>query len=240
MAIPFELVVTFGDDAEARPSWGINSSHCARSSGDTSPPWSAGIRKSFLDPAELKREWSDEPTDGSLPGLVLCDRLHEELDLSADHASCRFTCPPIGARSGQPDRRRTERDTGFLRPQGYFEEPSADDGQVERPGLRRPPARDPETFHIGEDKVEIEGVEALSRPFSERIHGEAPGVEPQSHRVFALVDVQVEEVARTGRRRGIAVQPVAGRDVYRRASSLLAKMCGPLSAPSASVLNALT
>ncbi|WP_035791690.1 hypothetical protein [Kitasatospora mediocidica] len=38
-----------------------------------------------MDPAELRNEWSAELSDGSLHGLVLCDKLHAELGLSADY-----------------------------------------------------------------------------------------------------------------------------------------------------------
>ncbi|MBB4929005.1 hypothetical protein [Kitasatospora kifunensis] len=41
--------------------------------------------ESFLDPAELRNEWSAELNDGRLHGLVLCDKLHTELDLSTDY-----------------------------------------------------------------------------------------------------------------------------------------------------------
>ncbi len=41
--------------------------------------------ESLLDPAELRNEWSAELKDGSLHGLVLSDKLHSELDLSADY-----------------------------------------------------------------------------------------------------------------------------------------------------------
>lgn len=41
--------------------------------------------ESLLDPAELRNEWSAELNDGSLHGLVLADKLHVELDLSADY-----------------------------------------------------------------------------------------------------------------------------------------------------------
>ncbi|MFE1247711.1 hypothetical protein [Streptomyces sp. NPDC058735] len=40
--------------------------------------------ESLLDPVELRNEWSAELNDGSLHGLVLCDKLHTELGLSAD------------------------------------------------------------------------------------------------------------------------------------------------------------
>ncbi|MGW3360850.1 hypothetical protein ACWDFL_36615 [Streptomyces bungoensis] len=41
--------------------------------------------ESLVDPAELRNEWSAELSDGSLHGLVLCDELPAELDLSADY-----------------------------------------------------------------------------------------------------------------------------------------------------------
>ncbi|MFH8737813.1 MULTISPECIES: hypothetical protein [unclassified Streptomyces] len=42
-------------------------------------------RESLLDPAELRGEWSDELNDGSIHGLVLCEKLHAELDPSTDY-----------------------------------------------------------------------------------------------------------------------------------------------------------
>lgn len=39
----------------------------------------------LLDPIELKAEWSEELADGSLPGLVLCERLHGELGLGDEY-----------------------------------------------------------------------------------------------------------------------------------------------------------
>ena len=41
--------------------------------------------EALLDPAELRSEWSEELKDGSIHGLVLCEKLHAELDLSADY-----------------------------------------------------------------------------------------------------------------------------------------------------------
>jgi hypothetical protein len=41
--------------------------------------------ESLLDPAELRCEWSDELNEGSIHGLVLSEKLHAELDLSADY-----------------------------------------------------------------------------------------------------------------------------------------------------------
>lgn len=51
-------------------------------------PWSTTVGwdpESLLDPAELKREWSDELNDGSIHGLVLCEELPTELVPSADY-----------------------------------------------------------------------------------------------------------------------------------------------------------
>ncbi|MFE7838647.1 hypothetical protein ACFU53_22110 [Streptomyces sp. NPDC057474] len=39
----------------------------------------------LLDPVELKTEWSEELTNGSLHGLVLCEGLHAELGLGDDY-----------------------------------------------------------------------------------------------------------------------------------------------------------
>ena len=41
--------------------------------------------ESLLDPAELKNELSTELAEGSIHGLVLCDRLHDELDLGDNY-----------------------------------------------------------------------------------------------------------------------------------------------------------
>ncbi|WP_262705306.1 MULTISPECIES: hypothetical protein [Streptomyces] len=41
--------------------------------------------ESLVDPAELGCEWSEELNIGSIHGLVLCEELHAELDLSSDY-----------------------------------------------------------------------------------------------------------------------------------------------------------
>ncbi|MGW7026600.1 hypothetical protein ACWGFX_05250 [Streptomyces xanthophaeus] len=45
--------------------------------------------ESLLDPAELKREWSEELADGTLHGLVLCEELHDDLGLGDDFVPFR-------------------------------------------------------------------------------------------------------------------------------------------------------
>ncbi|MCH0560970.1 hypothetical protein [Streptomyces sp. MUM 16J] len=45
--------------------------------------------ESLVSPLELKNEWSEELNEGSLHGIVLCERLHGELGLSSDYAVFR-------------------------------------------------------------------------------------------------------------------------------------------------------
>ncbi|WP_370413889.1 hypothetical protein [Streptomyces fradiae] len=45
--------------------------------------------ESLLDPVELKAERSEELTDGSLHGLVLCERFHGELGLGDEYIAFR-------------------------------------------------------------------------------------------------------------------------------------------------------
>jgi hypothetical protein len=40
-----------------------------------------------LDPDDLKSDWADELSDGSIHGLVLSEQLHAELGLGADYAN---------------------------------------------------------------------------------------------------------------------------------------------------------
>jgi hypothetical protein len=56
----------------------------------------------LLDPAELRAEWSRELTDGSLHGLVLCERLHFELGLGDDYVPFRPGYRWIPYRGEQP------------------------------------------------------------------------------------------------------------------------------------------
>ena len=39
----------------------------------------------FVDPEELKSDWADELSDGTINGLVLCEALHAELGLGSNH-----------------------------------------------------------------------------------------------------------------------------------------------------------
>ena len=39
----------------------------------------------LLDPADLQSDWTDELAEGSIHGLVLCDRLHAELGLGDNY-----------------------------------------------------------------------------------------------------------------------------------------------------------
>ncbi|MFI0404493.1 hypothetical protein [Actinomadura sp. 3N508] len=60
----YELLATFDGYLTAKVGW------------DPEP---------LLDPVELKSEWMGELADGSLSGLVLCERLHSELGLGDDY-----------------------------------------------------------------------------------------------------------------------------------------------------------
>ncbi|MFC9896196.1 hypothetical protein ACFVMC_21115 [Nocardia sp. NPDC127579] len=64
----YELLATFDGYVTARVGWDP---------------------ESLLDPVELEGEWSEELADGSLPGLVLCERLHGELGLGDDYVLFR-------------------------------------------------------------------------------------------------------------------------------------------------------